>query len=317
MYSPLVGQFAQRDPLGYAAGDDNLYRYCESAPTDATDPSGLEEAKPFDNWERIYHLQAAIQMNNMTAVPNVVKKYTADDCCGIKGFSVTFDVQKAYTGKYFATTMVDGKQVSSWYYGAYLKFSASVNEKCPSFEKIRVIQAFRYVTYDPKQGHYVGRSKDYLLTHHYLNEFQATSLAGLGDSSAKEPGWFIDRTGVTDASKVTREGIYYDSDPNLPAGTVDIPSATTGTVATPITYHDAPGVFLSDTETGVDIDTTLIGIPKDKDAQKTYLARFTWGFYVDKDSKVHLLDISAHCGASKAVDAALGRWIKLLPPKNP
>ena len=42
MYSPLIGQFAQRDPLGYAAGDENLYRYVDNRPTDATDPSGME-----------------------------------------------------------------------------------------------------------------------------------------------------------------------------------------------------------------------------------------------------------------------------------
>jgi len=40
MYSPLIGQFAERDPLGYAAGDENLYRYCGNGPTDAVDPSG-------------------------------------------------------------------------------------------------------------------------------------------------------------------------------------------------------------------------------------------------------------------------------------
>jgi hypothetical protein len=41
MYSPLLGQFAQRDPLGYAAGDENLYRYVGNSPEGLTDPSGL------------------------------------------------------------------------------------------------------------------------------------------------------------------------------------------------------------------------------------------------------------------------------------
>ena len=31
-----------QDPLGFDAGDSNLYRYVNNAPTDATDPSGLE-----------------------------------------------------------------------------------------------------------------------------------------------------------------------------------------------------------------------------------------------------------------------------------
>jgi len=42
-YSPLIGQFAERDPLGYAAGDENLYRYVGGRPTDGTDPSGTDD----------------------------------------------------------------------------------------------------------------------------------------------------------------------------------------------------------------------------------------------------------------------------------
>ena len=37
----VLGNFTSRDPMGYAAADDNLYRYCGNAPTDGTDPSGL------------------------------------------------------------------------------------------------------------------------------------------------------------------------------------------------------------------------------------------------------------------------------------
>ncbi len=40
-YSAVLGNFTSRDPMGYAAADDNLYRYCGNAPTDGTDPSGL------------------------------------------------------------------------------------------------------------------------------------------------------------------------------------------------------------------------------------------------------------------------------------
>jgi hypothetical protein len=37
-YVPGIAQ----DPMGLAAGDENLYRYCANEPTDATDPSGLK-----------------------------------------------------------------------------------------------------------------------------------------------------------------------------------------------------------------------------------------------------------------------------------
>jgi len=36
-----LGLFSQ-DPIGFAGGDANLYRYVGNSPTNATDPSGLE-----------------------------------------------------------------------------------------------------------------------------------------------------------------------------------------------------------------------------------------------------------------------------------
>ena len=40
-YSAIVGRFISQDPMGLSAGDSNLYRYVNNAPTNATDPSGL------------------------------------------------------------------------------------------------------------------------------------------------------------------------------------------------------------------------------------------------------------------------------------
>ena len=39
-YSPTTGRFLQRDPVGYASGN-NFYTYCESNPVNAIDPYGL------------------------------------------------------------------------------------------------------------------------------------------------------------------------------------------------------------------------------------------------------------------------------------
>jgi hypothetical protein len=41
MYDPKVGRWLEVDPIGFAGGDANLYRYVENDPTNATDPSGL------------------------------------------------------------------------------------------------------------------------------------------------------------------------------------------------------------------------------------------------------------------------------------
>jgi hypothetical protein len=42
MFSPSTGRFTQPDPIGFAAGDPNLYRFVGNDPTSKTDPSGLQ-----------------------------------------------------------------------------------------------------------------------------------------------------------------------------------------------------------------------------------------------------------------------------------
>jgi RHS repeat-associated protein len=41
-YGPSDGRFESQDPLGFAAGDTDLYRYVFNGPTDVVDPTGLE-----------------------------------------------------------------------------------------------------------------------------------------------------------------------------------------------------------------------------------------------------------------------------------
>jgi RHS repeat-associated protein len=41
MYSSLLGRFLQTDPIGFAAGDNNLYRYVGNNPVKGVDPCGL------------------------------------------------------------------------------------------------------------------------------------------------------------------------------------------------------------------------------------------------------------------------------------
>jgi RHS repeat-associated protein len=40
-YDAAIGRFMSQDPMGFAAGDANLYRYVGNSPTDMTDLSGL------------------------------------------------------------------------------------------------------------------------------------------------------------------------------------------------------------------------------------------------------------------------------------
>jgi RHS repeat-associated protein len=39
-YDPKVGRFISEDPIGFSAGDTNLYRYVNNSPTNFTDPTG-------------------------------------------------------------------------------------------------------------------------------------------------------------------------------------------------------------------------------------------------------------------------------------
>jgi RHS repeat-associated protein len=40
-YDPVTGRWTSQDPMGFGAGDANLYRYVGNDPTNETDPSGL------------------------------------------------------------------------------------------------------------------------------------------------------------------------------------------------------------------------------------------------------------------------------------
>jgi RHS repeat-associated protein len=51
-YHPQLGNFVSRDPIGYDAGDLNLYRYVGSRPTNLVDPSGtavLDNPEEFED----------------------------------------------------------------------------------------------------------------------------------------------------------------------------------------------------------------------------------------------------------------------------
>ena len=48
-YDATTGRWMSQDPLGFDAGDSNLYRYVNNGPTNATDPSGLKPSFEYDN----------------------------------------------------------------------------------------------------------------------------------------------------------------------------------------------------------------------------------------------------------------------------
>lgn len=47
-YHPGLGRFLSEDPIGFNAGDYNLFRYCKNDPLDLTDPMGLFSPEAHD-----------------------------------------------------------------------------------------------------------------------------------------------------------------------------------------------------------------------------------------------------------------------------
>jgi RHS repeat-associated protein len=54
-FDPKAGRWLSTDPIGFAAGDANLYRYVSNQPTGFTDPSGLDRAMVEDRGTAYSH----------------------------------------------------------------------------------------------------------------------------------------------------------------------------------------------------------------------------------------------------------------------
>jgi RHS repeat-associated protein len=63
LYDPDTGRFMQSDPLGFGAGDANLFRYCGNDPVNGSDPMGTETYFGFREIGRPY----AIPETSITA----------------------------------------------------------------------------------------------------------------------------------------------------------------------------------------------------------------------------------------------------------
>lgn len=88
MYDPNIGRWLSEDPIGFDAGDANLYRYVGNEATKFVDPNGLAKEEPGKKpgwgiipWIRRNAPQSRFRFE-IRGLPNGVQLKIADDCRG-------------------------------------------------------------------------------------------------------------------------------------------------------------------------------------------------------------------------------------------
>jgi RHS repeat-associated protein len=79
-YSANLGRFIERDPIGFEAADNNLYRMVFNAPINLTDPLGLRTKIPWDDYFRDFLKN---HPNLTKAQRDWVEKQLARGCVGV------------------------------------------------------------------------------------------------------------------------------------------------------------------------------------------------------------------------------------------
>ena len=96
-YDPAVGRFISQDPIGFQAGDPNLYRYVGNAPGDGVDRLGLAEV-PKNNWP--HWVKPLIGKDVGRGVPaRILEVYIDMHHSGIGHFDVWFEDEQGKTRK--------------------------------------------------------------------------------------------------------------------------------------------------------------------------------------------------------------------------
>jgi RHS repeat-associated protein len=98
-YDATTGRWFSQDPMGFHAGDSNLYRYVNNQPTNEADPSGaLPESTPIGRFVRIFRelvLQIKVRFQFQPA-----RDWTAAETAKLQA-SFTTDVEKLWNANPF------------------------------------------------------------------------------------------------------------------------------------------------------------------------------------------------------------------------
>lgn len=73
-YSPNLGRWLQEDPIGFEAGDANLYRYVGNNPPNARDPMGLQTIVDIP-WPLPWYLKPEVPVPGAVAIGSPFKAW--------------------------------------------------------------------------------------------------------------------------------------------------------------------------------------------------------------------------------------------------
>jgi RHS repeat-associated protein len=93
-FDPAAGTFVSEDPLGFGAGDENLYRYVFNSPTNYVDPSGLETTI-YIHTGGSWHGHSATNVNGTVYTFGRYGNYNPTSA-GLKGDGILYAVPEDY-----------------------------------------------------------------------------------------------------------------------------------------------------------------------------------------------------------------------------
>jgi RHS repeat-associated protein len=93
-FDPAAGTFVSEDPLGFGAGDENLYRYVFNSPTNYVDPSGLETTI-YIHTGGAWHGHSATNVNDTVYTFGRYGNYNPTSA-GLKGDGILYAVPEDY-----------------------------------------------------------------------------------------------------------------------------------------------------------------------------------------------------------------------------
>ncbi len=269
-YDPTTGRWQSQDPLGFDAGDSNLYRYAFNGPTVLSDPSGAEvpplEAaqagiKITDELvETLSGVGTGLQNKTMELDPDFLLRSNklAGKTSQNEGFA--FTVGGAYKGSYLKN--IPNPKNPDTIIGAYVNLKFQVDSK--RFQKIKFIQLVREVRKTQEGA---------LLPIDPLDP-NRRALADWGNATCY-PGWRVDF--IPGNKGPWTQGYVNEGK----AG---------------VEFWDAPGFYkpgqnpknsLPASDVGREFITIAVGW-NDGQAPE-YLGSVRWGYYVDEKQKVTLV----------------------------